>query len=340
MISSLSDVFMRPAWEVENAYCHMLADALVKQGLIVHELAPGVRSFPSRPGIAFFHWPNEMFFVSSWRSGLSVFVLLAKIAYTKLFFGMRVVWLAHNVVPHDRRGWRFFPARKVFLALLDGVIFLSETSRQTVISAYPRLYNTPQLVVPHGVYLARSQPAALPSPVYDRPVQLVFAGRLKRYKAPDLLAKSAVALTDDTIHLKILGACDDIDLLNELTEIARSGTNVSIKPGFLDEEELEAALDNADAVVIPYRDILNSGSAIHALSRFRPFIAPRLGSLVELQNLVGHDWVWLYEGDLNPKTLAIALRWVRETKRLSGPRLDTFQWDEIGHRVARFLKTI
>src|SRR3546814_7963709 len=61
---------------------------------------------------------------------------------------------------------------------------------------------------------------------------------------------------------------------------------------------IERITDEADAVVLPYRDIVNSGSALLALSRFRPVIAPRLGSLIELQGQVGEDWLWLYDGPL------------------------------------------
>src|SRR3546814_10110494 len=60
--------------------------------------------------------------------------------------------------------------------------------------------------------------------------------------------------------------------------------------------------DEADAVVLPYRDIVNSGSALLALSRFRPVIAPRLGSLIELQGQVGEDWLWLYDGPLTGRS--------------------------------------
>lgn len=333
-------VFMRPAWAVENAFCHMLANSLVEQGLPVRELGHGFRSLPLLPGVAFFHWPNEMFFVSRWRSARSAATLLVKLAYAKRLQGMRVVWLAHNVVPHERRGWRFLPARASFMKLLDGIVFLSDSSRDTVLATYPGLRSLPQLVIPHGVYLDRATPAAPPPPVRNRPVRLVYAGRVKRYKAPDLLARCAAALPAASLELTIAGACDEPALEQELTSLAHSHGHIATQLSFLSDTELEDLLDDADAIVMPYRDILNSGSAIHALSRFRPFIAPRLGSLVELQHQVGTDWVWLYDGDLTPETLAEALRWVRDTPRPSAPDLAIFQWPAIGEQLAVFLRSL
>jgi glycosyltransferase involved in cell wall biosynthesis len=147
------------------------------------------------------------------------------------------------------------------------------------------------------------------------------------------------ALPARTITLTIAGACDEPALAHDLRAISRIHPNITTNLSFLSDIELENLLDNADAIVMPYRDILNSGSALHALSRFRPFIAPRLGSLVELQQQVGSDWVWLYDGDLTPETLAAALNWVKITKRVTPP-LAGFQWDKIGLSLSHFLRTI
>lgn len=332
-------VFMRPAWAVENAFCHMLANSLVEQGLPVQELSHGFRSLPLTPGIAFFHWPNEMFFVSHWRSARSAATLLAKLAYAKRVHGMRVVWLAHNVVPHERRGWRFLPARATFMKLLDGIVFLSSSSRDEIFNAYPQLRQLPQLVIPHGIYPDCSAPATPPQPVQDKPVEIVYAGRVKRYKAPDLLAKCVAAMQRQTVSLTIAGVCDELELAHDLRTISQDHTNIRTHLSFLSDIELEKLLDSADAIVMPYRDVLNSGSALHAISRFRPFIAPKLGSLVELQQQIGRDWIYLYDGELTPETLTAALAWVKNTKRVAPP-LAGFQWDSIASALSHFLRKL
>src|SRR3546814_7330881 len=98
--------------------------------------------------------------------------------------------------------------------------------------------------------------------------------------------------------------------------------------------------DEADAVVLPYRDIVNSGSALLALSRFRPVIAPRLGSLIELQGQVGEDWLWLYDGPLTGERMREGIEWVRNTQRISPPDLSAQDWTHIGEKLARFLRQI
>ena len=51
-------------------------------------------------------------------------------------------------------------------------------------------------------------------------------------------------------------------------------------------------LNAADAVVLPYRDILSSGAVILAMSFARACVAPRLGDLPEL---LGRDSRFLYD---------------------------------------------
>jgi len=55
-----------------------------------------------------------------------------------------------------------------------------------------------------------------------------------------------------------------------------------------------SSLGDADAVVLPFRDILTSGSAILALSHGRPVIAPALGCL---PGTLPSDATFLYDAD-------------------------------------------
>ena len=68
------------------------------------------------------------------------------------------------------------------------------------------------------------------------------------------------------------------------------------------EHELAEAIDRCDGIVLPYKRIPNSGAVIHALSRYRPVLAPRLGSLMEVQEEVGSEWLGLYDGELSAET--------------------------------------
>src|SRR3546814_12030359 len=116
--------------------------------------------------------------------------------------------------------------------------------------------------------------------------------------------------------------------------------NIHLQLEYLSDAEIERITDEADAVVLPYRDIVNSGSALLALSRFRPVIAPRLGSLIELQGQVGEDWLWLYDGPLTGERMREGIEWVRNKQRISPPVLSAPEWTQIGEKLGRFPRPI
>ena len=95
---------------------------------------------------------------------------------------------------------------------------------------------------------------------------------------------------------------------------------------FQSDAAIASWLRAADLVVLPYRAIQNSGSAMLALSADRPVVVPALGAMRELQAAVGEDWVRCYEGDFDADELERSIRWAREPTARScaagAPRLE------------------
>jgi glycosyltransferase involved in cell wall biosynthesis len=84
-----------------------------------------------------------------------------------------------------------------------------------------------------------------------------------------------------------------------------------------------------DLVVLPYREILNSGTAMLALSYDRPVLLPDQGATGDLAAAVGPAWVRTYPGVMDPATLVDALAWARTQTRPSVAPLDPFEWSAI-----------
>jgi beta-1,4-mannosyltransferase len=115
---------------------------------------------------------------------------------------------------------------------------------------------------------------------------------------------------------------------------------LDLRPEPLTDAELEAAVDGAHAVVLPYRRILNSGAALYAMSRNRMLLAPRQGSLPELQTAVGGQWVHLYDGDLTVAVLRTFVAAVRGGTDLATPDLSAFEWGSIAEKIRGLLRTL
>ena len=96
----------------------------------------------------------------------------------------------------------------------------------------------------------------------------------------------------------------------------------------------------ADLVVLPFREIMNSGSAVLALSFDRPVLVPEMGSMPELQTRVGAEWVRTYQGELNATELTKAIRWAHDWQRPAKPDLSDFDWSNIARETVAAFKQL
>jgi hypothetical protein len=92
-------------------------------------------------------------------------------------------------------------------------------------------------------------------------------------------------------------------------------------------------------VVLPYRNILNSGVALHALGRNKPILAPRIGSLPELQQELGEEWVHLFDGEITADHITRFLASLDACKS-GAPDLSAYEWQRVGNDVTDFLRSL
>ena len=286
------------------------------------------------------HWPDQFFLKRGLFGSLKSYAKLFMLRAAKRVRGQRIVWVAHNLAPHDtaavdaRLRDRFFDA-------LDGVIFLSRRSQQLVEEQYPQLRAKEQLVTVHGHYRDVAQAPASACPLPGSNVRLGYVGLIRPYKNLDTLVSAAANLSGLSLHMS--GMAKDADeLLADLQTRAAGAANVTLdaRSEPLDDAEIERLIDTCDGVVLPYRNILNSGSALHALSRNRPVLAPRIGSLPELQEHVGKDWLYLYDGELTPQVLQDFGARLRSRAASQAAPLDAYDWVPIGRAIDGFLRRI
>ena len=89
-------------------------------------------------------------------------------------------------------------------------------------------------------------------------------------------------------------------------------------------------LSACDLAVFPYREILNSGSAILALSFNRPALVPARGAMAELRDMAGPDWVYTYDGaNLDGAILSAALDKATAPSRPAACDLSSLSWQSI-----------
>jgi glycosyltransferase involved in cell wall biosynthesis len=212
--------------------------------------------------------------------------------WTARMLGLRLVWTVHNVLPHTQVFADDARARRTLVRACDLVLAHSPAAltELAALGAVPRR----SAVIPHGPMPPARPAASLRTPGSgDGPRQFLFFGQVHEYKGvEDLLAAFTALPAGEAARLTVAGQCDDPELRSRLGTLARGcGERVELRLGHVPNDEVTPLLAAADVVVLPYRRITTSGSAMLALAHGRPLLVPDVAGLADLsrQAIVTYD---------------------------------------------------
>lgn len=234
----------------------------------VHDFLGGSRGVPTRRNVRWFDWQLRL--------------LKAR--------GVRLVWTVHNLKGHEAGDDpNDALAHRQLIEHCDAIILHCEYAREALIEMYrPSAAARQRLhVLPHGNYVkhyavdidrheARRQ-LRLP----DDARVFAFVGAIRGYKNVGQLLDAFTRLPQlgPDARLMICGKPLPNKLGRELEQRAAADPRIILRLDRVPEEELSAILRAADVAVLPFRNILTSGSAILAMSHGRPVVAPAMGCL-------------------------------------------------------------
>lgn len=316
-----------------NRYAENFSTSVREAGL-----PPKAFSWPNlragRYDVVLFHWPDFFFRRAGRKTQL---VRLATMLYAKIRWRTKFVWLVHNLEPHDSVTKTPNLAARLFMRLLDGLMFLSASSRRDFEARYPAARALPYLITVLGRYAPVVGPPRANTRA-ERRNRLLFFGLIRDYKNVDALVVEAQRVADPAFTLTVTGSCSDPELKARIMAAAGEDPRIrlDIRDSLVPEDELEREIDAHDAVVMPYKRILNSAVALHALGRNKPILAPAVGSLPELRDKVGKDWVHLFEGSISTQDIERFMADIG-TAEAAEPDLSAYEWARVGDDVADFL---
>lgn len=181
-------------------------------------------------------------------------------------------------------------------------------------------------VILHGHY--RDWFAAhVPSP--PRAGRFGYFGLIRRYKGVDQLLRAFAALPGD-VSLVVAGQPSSAELGDTLTALAAADPRVELKLTYLADAELVQVASGSELVVLPYREMHNSGGVLTALSLDRPVLVPDNVVNRRLSEEVGSGWVHTYSGELSADRLAQTLTALRSASRPGRPDLGAREWHDAG----------
>jgi glycosyltransferase involved in cell wall biosynthesis len=187
---------------------------------------------------------------------------------------------AHDVLPREPRPGQLAGQRRLY-ERMDAVVVHSEHGAGRLrdeLGLDPALVH----VIPHGAFLHLADgpagaplPPELPAPGPEVPVVLCF-GLMRPYKGIDVLLEAWREVTGAELWIVGMPRMDIAPLR------AAAGANVRWLPRYVSGPELAALFRRADLVVLPYREIDQSGVLFTALAFGKPLLLTAVGGFGEI----------------------------------------------------------
>jgi beta-1,4-mannosyltransferase len=276
------------------------------------------RALLSRYDVFHVHWPEYLFRhrhpLGALAKQLCGALLLLKLAVTRT----AVVRTLHNLSPHEDKGWR----ERTLLKWLDAL-----TTRWIRLNTTTPLQGPATDTVLHGHY--RDWYASKPKSEMVRG-RLLHFGLIRPYKGVETLVEVMPKIQSEGVSLRIVGSPASDAMRQLVLEAGERDPRISSLLQYVDDDTLAQEVSAAELIVLPYRQMHNSGTLLLALSLGRPVLAPWNGANQAIADEVGADWVQLYRGEFDADAIDTALAAVRKVDRPAAPDLSRREWAAAG----------
>ncbi len=184
------------------------------------------------------------------------------------------VLTAHDVMPREPRPGQRSAQRRLY-DRFEAIVVHSDHGRERLTREL-RVDPDRVHVIPHGVFTHLAEaPPQLPAFQTDKPVVLCF-GLMRPYKGIDVLLQAWRGIEDAELWIVGMPRMD----ISQLRAIAPA--NVRFVTRFIADAELPSYFQRADVVVLPYREIDQSGVLFTALAFGKPLLLSDIGGFPEI----------------------------------------------------------
>lgn len=220
------------------------------------------------------------------------------------------------------------------IAAADGGVTMTDAVRTELVARHgfpaDRTWTVPLgLFLDHPLGRGRSLPT-------DRPIRLLFFGRILPYKGLDMLIEAFAEIRKERpdVELEIWGSGD----LNPYAAALAGCSGVRLEHRWLDEQEIGPVFERTDICVLPYREASQSAVIATALASGMPVVTTPIPGLVEQ---IAYGKAGRISPDLSPdgfaKTILDLIARPSDYMQLSRDAVaycdSTLGWPAIGDRI-------
>lgn len=265
-------------------------------------------------------------------------------------FTIPCFWTVHNLISHDSR----LPARfekaciRYFVERCRGLVVSSNFVKKELYREFPEARGKRIFEIPFGHYIDAYEPALSRSAACqmlglpERGKVILFFGNLRSNKGIQELIATFVKVRRSEDMLLIAGGLPTKEVRDLLEEWAKD-PQIRISVGFVRDREVPIYFGACDLVVLPFRNILNSGSSVLAASMSRCQVVPLIGSIPDHIPAVGRFGYDQRKDNGLEEALREALSCrdlVGRGERAKAEVQRTLDWDFIGKAALEMYSTV
>lgn len=267
------------------------------------------------------HWP-EFLVRSDNRVRNVAKILLCAIFIASLTVRRKpVVRTVHNIAPHEGGNG----LERLLLRAIDNL---------TVV--YIRLNPYTELpsdaishTILHGHYVDWFSAREIPKKESGR---LLNFGLIRPYKGVEALIDVIASHHDQNLTLRVVGKPIGQEIQDQIVSKAALSDQISLRLAFVQDCELIEEIGRSELVVLPYKEMHNSGAAFLALSLATPILVPSNPVTEWLSEEVGSQWVHTFDKEVTAEDIDVVLKKVRSSDPQCRPNLNDRDWESLGRQ--------
>jgi beta-1,4-mannosyltransferase len=345
-------VIFIPDYRGGNYYQKALADSLSNEGVtvsfgITSYLFSALRSIKNnwKPDFLHIHWQHPFLLANSRvKTILKSSSFIGELVILKLF-GIKIVWTVHNIVSHEGEFSSlelFFS--KILAKLCNKIIVHCQSAKKEVMNIYGARESL-IVVMAHGNYIQSyengidKEQARKQLHYSAEDIIFLYFGLIEPYKGVPELIEAFKKLNSLQAKLLIAGQPLNNEIAEEIRERCSGNKNIKLVLKFIPDNDIQIYMNAADFIVLPYKDILTSGSVILAMSFGKPVIAPAIGCIPDVLDNKGNFLYNPPEKDGLLEAMKHALN--ADLKKMGAHNFELakeLRWDDIARRTCEIYR--
>ena len=218
--------------------------------------------------------------------------------------GIKVVFLCINVFEHENNRLKKL-LTEITLGKADSIIVHSDQEKTEILA-----FNPSATVRKHLLPLFRHNVSTVCR--HDSTLQLLFFGFVRKYKGLDILLKAVSILKGHDISLRIAGEFwGDKEAYLALIKTLEITDKVEIIDRYVSEQEMNRFFEEADVVILPYRETKTSGVIASAYGFAKPVLVTNVGGFHEV---IRDGYTGKIVAPDSPEAIADGIEWFIENR--------------------------